>query len=60
MVRRIVAARARATRLLAQRDPVYAEADLVIQSRDVPHEIIMSEIISALAQKLGISTIEVS
>jgi len=42
-------------RLLAERDPVYAEADLVIQSRDEPHEIIMSEIIAALAGKLGVA-----
>lgn len=48
------------TRLLEQRDPVYAEADLIIQSRDVPHEIIMAEIIAALAHKLGISSGEVS
>ena len=48
------------TRLLEQRDPVYAEADLTIQSRDVPHEIIMSEIIAALAQKLDVPRNEVA
>jgi len=48
------------TRLLAQRDPVYAEADLTIQSRDVPHETIMTEIIAALAQKLGVPMNEVT
>ena len=32
------------TQLMAQRDPVYAEADVTIQSRDVPHETIMTEI----------------
>jgi shikimate kinase len=42
------------TQLLEQRDPVYAEADLTIQSRDVQHETIMTEIIAALAQKLGV------
>ena len=42
------------TQLLEQRDPVYAEADLTIQSRDVPHETIMTEIIAALAEKLGV------
>lgn len=47
------------TRLLEQRDPVYAEADLIIQSRDVPHEIIMAEIIAALAHKLSVSAREV-
>jgi shikimate kinase len=48
------------TRLLEQRDPVYAEADMIIQSRDVPHEIIMTEIIAALARKLGVSVSEAS
>jgi shikimate kinase len=47
-------------RLLEQRDPVYAEADMIIQSRDVPHETIMTEIIAALAQKLGVSVSEAS
>lgn len=42
------------TQLLAQRDPVYAEADVTIQSRDVPHETIMTEIIAALSHKLGV------
>jgi len=42
------------TQLLQQRDPVYAEADVTIQSRDVPHETIMTEIILALAEKLGV------
>jgi shikimate kinase len=48
------------TRLLAERDPVYAEADLVIQSRDEPHETIMGEIIAALGQKLGVAANGVS
>ena len=48
------------TRLLEQRDPVYAEADVTIQSRDVPHETIMSEIIAALAQKLDVPKSEVA
>lgn len=42
------------TQLMELRDPVYAEANLTIQSRDVPHETIMTEIISALAEKLGV------
>jgi shikimate kinase len=33
------------------RYPVYAAvADLVVESRDVPHEVIVSEIVEALAQ----------
>jgi shikimate kinase len=34
--------------LLADRAPVYAQADLTVQSREVPHEAIVSEIITAL------------
>lgn len=36
-------------RLMDQRYPVYAEADLVIESREVPHEVIVGEILAALA-----------
>jgi shikimate kinase len=39
-------------RLMQERDPVYAEADVIVNSRDVPHEIIIAEIISAVAQRL--------
>jgi shikimate kinase len=35
--------------LLADRGPVYAQADLTVQSREVPHEAIVSEIVTALA-----------
>ncbi|MCG8559234.1 MAG: shikimate kinase [Hyphomicrobiales bacterium] len=34
--------------LMEQRYPVYGEADIAIQSRDVPHEVIVDEIVSAL------------
>ena len=40
--------------LIDQRYPVYAEADLTIQSRDVAHEVIVDEILSALAERLGV------
>ena len=39
-------------RLLDERGPNYAKADLSIQSRDVPHEIIVDELLIALEQKL--------
>jgi shikimate kinase len=39
-------------RLMQERDPVYAEADVIVNSRDVPHEIIIAEIISAVAPRL--------
>lgn len=35
--------------LLDQRYPVYAQADLTVQSRDVPKEVIVSEVIDAIA-----------
>ena len=35
--------------LLRLREPVYAQADITVQSREVPHEAIVSEIITALA-----------
>lgn len=40
-------------RLIEERYPVYTEADLTIHSRDVPHEIIVDEIIGAVAARLG-------
>jgi shikimate kinase len=41
-------------RLMTERDPVYAEADLTIASREVPHDTIVSELVSALADRLGL------
>ena len=35
--------------LLAVREPIYAQADLTAQSREVPHEAIVTEIMTALA-----------
>jgi shikimate kinase len=35
--------------LIAARYPVYAEADLTVESRDVPHDSIVAEVIKALA-----------
>jgi shikimate kinase len=39
--------------LMAERYPIYAEADLTVESRDVPHEVIVTAVIDALAAKLG-------
>lgn len=36
-------------KLMEARYPVYEEADIVIESRDVPHETIVTEIVAALA-----------
>lgn len=38
--------------LLPVREPLYAEADITIQSRDEPHEMIVDEVIAALARRL--------
>jgi shikimate kinase len=36
--------------LMEARHPLYAMADMVVESRDVPHEIIVGEVIEALAR----------
>ena len=40
-------------KLMDERYPIYAEADITVESRDVPHETIVSAVIDALAIKLG-------
>jgi hypothetical protein len=35
-------------RLIAERYPVYAEADIQIQSRDVAHDVVIDDILAAL------------
>lgn len=40
--------------LLPLREPVYAQADVIIQSRDEPHDTIVTEIIGAMAAPLGV------
>jgi shikimate kinase len=35
--------------LLATREPIYAQADLTVQSRDVPHDTVVAEIVERLA-----------
>jgi len=41
--------------LIAVRDPVYALADLTVQSREVPHDSIVAEITAALAAFLNVT-----
>ncbi|MFN3622527.1 MAG: shikimate kinase [Hyphomicrobium sp.] len=38
--------------LMATRYPVYAEANITVESRDVPHEVIVSEIVERLGESL--------
>ena len=40
-------------KLMVERDPIYAEADVTVESRDVPHDVIVGAVIDALADKLG-------
>ncbi len=39
--------------LMDERYPIYAAADAIVESRDVPHEVIVSEVVEALCRKLG-------
>ena len=40
-------------KLMQERYPIYAEADLTVESRDVPHDVIVGAVIDALADRLG-------
>ena len=39
--------------LMAERDPIYAEADIIVESREVPHEVIVGAVVDALGAELG-------
>ena len=41
-------------RLMDERYPVYAQADVTVESREVPHSLIVEEIVGALRDRLGI------
>jgi shikimate kinase len=41
--------------LMEVRYPVYAEADITVESRDVPHEVIVGEILERLAEALHVT-----
>lgn len=43
------------TRLIEERYPLYAEAELTVESRDVPHETIVGEIISKLCSHASLT-----
>ena len=46
--------------LLTEREPVYAEADLTVQSSDVSHDAIVADITTALASLLQVSLLQVA
>ena len=39
-------------RLMAIRYPVYATADITVESREVPHEVVVGEVMNALTARL--------
>ena len=41
--------------LLPAREPFYAQSNIIIHSRDEPHDTIVDEIINALAKRLGVT-----
>lgn len=41
--------------LMPLREPVYAQSDIVVQSRDEPHDTIVDEVIAAVAKHLGVA-----
>jgi shikimate kinase len=41
-------------RLIDERYPVYGEADLTVESREVPHDTIVEEIVAGLCQRLRV------
>jgi shikimate kinase len=45
-------------RLIAERDPIYAESDIQIQSRDVAHDVVVDVIFAALDTFLGEHAVE--
>ncbi len=42
--------------LMDKRYPVYAEADITLESRDVPHDVIVSEAMAAIRAKLSLAS----
>ncbi len=47
-------------RLMAERYPVYADANLIVESRETPHEAVVGEIVTALVDHLDlVATVKV-
>lgn len=40
-------------KLIAQRNPVYAQADITVESKEAPHEVMVGAIVEALSVRLG-------
>ena len=41
--------------LMPQREPYYAKSDIVVRSRDEPHDVIVGEIVAMLAKHFGVT-----
>lgn len=46
----------RISELLPLREPIYAQSDVTVHSREEPHEAVVDEVVSALARKLAPQT----
>jgi shikimate kinase len=42
--------------LMEKRYPLYAQADITVESRDLPHDVIVAEVVEALSRWLGCDT----
>lgn len=40
-------------KLMAERNPVYAQADITVESREVPHDVMVNNIVDALSARLA-------
>jgi shikimate kinase len=43
--------------LMAERDPIYAEADVAVQSREVSHDLMVDEIVRAMRERIGVGSV---
>ena len=43
-------------KLMAERSPIYGQADITVESREVPHEVIVGAVVDALGAELGCKT----
>ncbi|MCH9766068.1 MAG: shikimate kinase [Alphaproteobacteria bacterium] len=41
--------------LMAERYSIYAEADVTVESREVPHDVIVSDVLTAVAKRLALA-----
>lgn len=49
--------RATLERLLAERSPIYAQSDIVVDSADIPHDAVVNAIVTALSERAQTSSV---